>query len=57
VEFLRADIVVDVVELLVWRRSKLGLRMSEAEVQDLDAYLGALQARRQMVDQRGASVG
>ena len=30
---------------VVWRRSKLGLRMSEAEVQDLDAYLGALQAR------------
>jgi glycerol-3-phosphate dehydrogenase len=26
---------------IVWRRSKLGLRMSEAEVQDLDAYLGS----------------
>ncbi|HEY1778939.1 MAG TPA: glycerol-3-phosphate dehydrogenase [Roseiarcus sp.] len=42
---------------IVWRRSKLGLRMSEAEVQDLDAYLGALQARPQKADQRGASVG
>jgi glycerol-3-phosphate dehydrogenase len=41
---------------VIWRRSKLGLRMSEAEVQDLDAYLGALQARPQMVDRKGASV-
>jgi hypothetical protein len=31
--------------------------MSEAEVQDLDAYLGALQAQPQAADQRGASVG
>ena len=30
---------------VVWRRSKLGLRMSEVEIHDLDAYLGALQAR------------
>ena len=42
---------------VVWRRSKLGLRMSEAEIQDLDAYLGALQARPQTVDRKGASVG
>ena len=42
---------------VVWRRSKLGLRMSEAEVQDLDAYLGALQAQPQTADRRGASVG
>jgi glycerol-3-phosphate dehydrogenase len=42
---------------VVWRRSKLGLRMSEAEVQDLDAYLAALQAPPQTADQRGASVG
>ena len=41
---------------VVWRRSKLGLRMSEAEVQDLGAYLGALQARPQMVDRKGAIV-
>ena len=38
---------------VVWRRSKLGLRMSEAEVEDLDAYLGALQARPQRVDWKG----
>ena len=42
---------------IVWRRSKLGLRMSEAEVQDLHAYLGSLQAQPQKADQRGASVG
>ena len=42
---------------VVWRRSKLGLRMSEAEIQDLDAYLGALQAQPQTADRRGASVG
>lgn len=42
---------------IVWRRSKLGLRMSGDEVQDLDVYLGALQARPQMADQKGASVG
>ena len=42
---------------IVWRRSKLGLRMSEAEVQDLDAYLGSLQAQPQKADRRGASVG
>jgi glycerol-3-phosphate dehydrogenase len=42
---------------IVWRRSKLGLRMSETEIQDLDAYLGALQAQPQAADQRGASVG
>ncbi len=42
---------------VVWRRSKLGLRMSEAEVEDLDAYLGALQARPQRVDWKGASLG
>ena len=41
---------------VVWRRSELGLRMSEAEVQDLDAYLGALQARPQTVDRKGAIV-
>ena len=41
---------------VVWRRSKLGLRMSAAEVQDLDAYLGTLQARPQTADRRGASV-
>ena len=38
---------------VVWRRSKLGLRMSEAEVQDLDAYLTALQGQPQMVDRKG----
>jgi glycerol-3-phosphate dehydrogenase len=42
---------------IVWRRSKLGLRMSAGEIQDLDAYLGALQARPQPVDHKGASVG
>jgi glycerol-3-phosphate dehydrogenase len=42
---------------IVWRRSKLGLRMSEAEIQDLDAYLGTLQAQPQTADRRGASVG
>jgi glycerol-3-phosphate dehydrogenase len=42
---------------VVWRRSKLGLRMSEAEVLDLDAYLGALQARPETIDRKGASVG
>jgi len=42
---------------IVWRRSKLGLRMSEAEIRDLDAYLGVLQAQPQRVVQRGASVG
>jgi glycerol-3-phosphate dehydrogenase len=42
---------------IVWRRSKLGLRMSETEIQDLDAYLGALQAQPHAADQRGASVG
>jgi glycerol-3-phosphate dehydrogenase len=42
---------------IVWRRSKLGLRTSETEIQDLDAYLGALQAQPQAADQRGASVG
>jgi glycerol-3-phosphate dehydrogenase len=42
---------------IVWRRSKLGLRMSAGEIQYLDAYLGALQARPQVVDQKGASVG
>jgi glycerol-3-phosphate dehydrogenase len=42
---------------IVWRRSKLGLRMSEAEVEELDAYLGALQAQPETADRRGASVG
>jgi glycerol-3-phosphate dehydrogenase len=42
---------------IVWRRSKLGLRMSKAEIQDLDAYLGSLQAQPQTADRRGASVG
>ena len=42
---------------VVWRRSKLGLRMSAAEIQDLDAYLGTLQARPQAADRWGASVG
>ena len=41
---------------VVWRRTKLGLRMSEAEIQDLDAYLRALQARPQTADRKGASV-
>jgi hypothetical protein len=31
--------------------------MSAGEIQDLDAYLGALQARPQPVDHKGASVG
>ncbi len=42
---------------IVWRRSKLGLRMSAGEIHDLDAYLGSLQAEPQKADQRGASVG
>jgi glycerol-3-phosphate dehydrogenase len=42
---------------IVWRRSKLGLRMSEAEVQDLESYLGILATRPQRVDRKGASVG
>jgi glycerol-3-phosphate dehydrogenase len=42
---------------VVWRRSKLGLRMSESEIQDLDTYLGGLQAEPQEADRRGASVG
>jgi glycerol-3-phosphate dehydrogenase len=42
---------------IVWRRSKLGLRMSEAQVQDLDAYLTALQGQPQMVDRKGARTG
>jgi glycerol-3-phosphate dehydrogenase len=42
---------------VVWRRTKLGLRMSEAEVQDLDAYLGALQVQPQTADRKGARVG
>ena len=41
---------------VVWRRSKLGLRISEAEVQDLDAYLGAWQARPHISDRKGARV-
>jgi hypothetical protein len=31
--------------------------MSEAEVQDLDAYLAALQAQPQTAYQRGTSIG
>jgi hypothetical protein len=42
---------------VVWRRSKLGLRMSEAEIEDLDAYFGTLQAEPQEADRRGANVG
>ena len=42
---------------IVWRRSKLGLRMSDTEVQDLDAYLTALQGQPQMVDRKGARTG
>jgi glycerol-3-phosphate dehydrogenase len=42
---------------VVWRRSKLGLRMSEAEIEDLDAYFGTLQAQPQEADRRGANVG
>jgi glycerol-3-phosphate dehydrogenase len=41
---------------VVWRRSKLGLRMSETEIQDLDAYLRALQSSPQPADRKGASV-
>jgi glycerol-3-phosphate dehydrogenase len=41
---------------VVWRRTKLGLRMSEAEIQDLDAYLRDLQAPPQTADRKGASV-
>ena len=41
---------------VVWRRTKLGLRMSEAEVQDLDAYLRDLQAPPRTADRKGASV-
>jgi hypothetical protein len=41
---------------VVWRRSKLGLRMSEAEIEDLDAYFGTLQAQPQTADRTGASV-
>jgi glycerol-3-phosphate dehydrogenase len=36
-------------EDVVWRRTKLGLRMSKAEVADVDAYLRALQASPQTV--------
>jgi glycerol-3-phosphate dehydrogenase len=42
---------------IVWRRSKLGLRMSESEIEGLESYLRALAARPQRVDRKGASVG
>jgi glycerol-3-phosphate dehydrogenase len=38
---------------VVWRRSKLGLRMSEAEVEGVDAYL---RMALQTSDQEGTSV-
>ncbi len=41
---------------VVWRRTKLGLRMSETEIRDLDTYLRTLQAAPQTADRRGASV-
>ena len=41
---------------VVWRRSKLGLRMSEAEVEGLDAYLRMALAAPQTSDRKGASV-
>jgi glycerol-3-phosphate dehydrogenase len=42
---------------IIWRRSKLGLRMSGDEIQDLQGYLGTVAARPQRVDRKGASVG
>jgi glycerol-3-phosphate dehydrogenase len=42
---------------IVWRRSKLGLRMTGEEVRGLETYLGELPARPQRVDRKGASVG
>ena len=41
---------------VVWRRSKLGLRMSEAEVEGVDAYLRMALAAPQTSDRKGASV-
>jgi glycerol-3-phosphate dehydrogenase len=37
-------------EDVVWRRTKLGLRMSKAEIADVDAYLRALQGSPQTVE-------
>jgi glycerol-3-phosphate dehydrogenase len=36
-------------EDVAWRRTKLGLRMSKAEIADVDAYLRQLQASSQIV--------
>jgi glycerol-3-phosphate dehydrogenase len=41
---------------VVWRRSKLGLRMSEAEVVGVDAYLRMALAAPQTSNRKGASV-
>ena len=41
---------------VVWRRSKLGLRMSAAEVEGVDAYLRMALAAPQTSDRKGASV-
>jgi glycerol-3-phosphate dehydrogenase len=41
---------------VVWRRTKLGLRMSESEIQELDAYLRTLQSPLRTADRKGASV-
>jgi glycerol-3-phosphate dehydrogenase len=41
---------------VVWRRTKLGLRMSETEVQELEAYMRTLQSGAQTADPKGASV-
>jgi glycerol-3-phosphate dehydrogenase len=37
---------------VVWRRSKLGLRLSATEIADLDAYLGTLPSSRQTAERR-----
>ena len=41
---------------VVWRRSKLGLRMSAAEVEGVDAYLRMALAAARTSDRKGASV-
>jgi glycerol-3-phosphate dehydrogenase len=35
---------------IVWRRTKLGLRMSKSEILEVEAYLGATQASLQTVE-------
>ena len=42
-------------EDIVWRRTKLGLRMSEAEIAEVDAYLGTLLAAPQAVESKGGA--